>query len=304
MGEQMGRIRYLVAAVAVGTLLVGCGERVGSGPAAPGSQAIASTAVGTPQVDPIALIGSWTLADVDDATGDILRLASGTDDGLLLFGRCGVQMGTWRADVNGLFVADITGNTVSENARGCGSGAEVVADPWLRRAAAFRVEGDSRVLLDGQGVRVARLLPGARPTPGPNLLPEMAEPPKVTDEVRRALAPATALPEALTPARRDTLLGRWVPADARWFRSKGPYVELRDDGEWRGSDGCNGQGGRWVAGPGGALLATAGVSTLIGCDNVSVGTWLSSASRAGLDGQVLVLFDAAGKETGRLRRDR
>jgi hypothetical protein len=35
-----------------------------------------------------------------------------------------------------------------------------------------------------------------------------------------------------------------------------------------------------------------------------VGLWLFEACRAGLDGQVLVLFDAQGKETGRLRRDR
>ncbi|MEU8263137.1 hypothetical protein AB0C02_21200 [Micromonospora sp. NPDC048999] len=299
----MSRIRYLVAAMAVGTLLVGCGERVGAERDAPGGQATDSgAAMGSPPGDPVALIGSWTVTEVDGGAGDVLRLASDTDGGLLLFGRCGVRMGTWRAAADGLFVADATDGSVSGNARGCGPGTEA-ADAWLRRAAAFRVDGDSRVLLDGQGVRVARLLPGAKPTPGPNLLPSLAEPPTVTDEARRALASAAALPSTLTPARRDALLGRWVPADGRRDGPQAPYVELRDDGEWQGSDGCNGQSGRWVAGPDGAVLATAGPSTLIGCDNVPVGFWLSAASRAALDGQVLVLFDAQGKETGRLRRD-
>ncbi|GAA4672406.1 hypothetical protein Prum_075790 [Phytohabitans rumicis] len=33
-----------------------------------------------------------------------------------------------------------------------------------------------------------------------------------------------------------------------------------------------------------------------------MGRWLGSASRAGLDGDVLVFLDAQGNETGRLRR--
>ncbi|MBQ0901624.1 hypothetical protein [Micromonospora sp. U21] len=260
----------------------------------------------SPQTDPVALIGSWKVAEVDEGAGDILQLTPDRHDGLLLFDRCGVVMGTWRANVNGLFVAGASGRSVSDNdARECRPGPELMTPAWLRRASAFRVEGDSRVLLDVQGGHVARLLPGAKPTPGPNLLPSPAELPVVTDEVRRAFAPAAALPEALTPASRDTLLGRWVPVDARpgRFRSGGPYVELRDDGGWRGSDGCNGEGGRWVAGPAGDFLATSGPTTLMGCDNVSVGVWLSKAWRAGLDGEVLVLLDAQGGETGRLRRD-
>ncbi|MEU2610489.1 hypothetical protein ABZ570_02700 [Micromonospora sp. NPDC007271] len=300
----MSRIRYLVAVTAVGALLTGCGERVGQEPAG-GGQAVETgpAAAGTPQVDPVALIGSWKLAEVDGGEDTVLRLAADTSNDLLLFGPCAVLMGSWRADANGLFLADVPGRTAARDGRGCRSDAQV-ADAWLRRAVAFRVEGDSPVLLDSQGMRVARLLPGARPTPGPNLLPALAEPPEVTDEVRRALAPAAALPGNLTPAPRETLLGRWVPADGRrWPWQKEPYVELRDDGEWRGSDGCNGQGGRWVAGPEGAFLATMGPSTLIGCDNVSVGSWLFAARRAGLDGKTLVLLDAQGKETGRLRRD-
>ncbi|SBT47070.1 META domain-containing protein [Micromonospora narathiwatensis] len=299
----MSRIRYLVAAVAVGALLAGCGERIGSeGPAADQVVDPGPTALGPPQ-DPVALIGSWTVAEADGSAGDVLRLAYDTSGDLLLFGRCGPLMGNWRADVNGLFVADLWGNSVPVDGRDCRAGAEI-ADTWLGRAAAFRVDADGPVLLDDRGGTVARLVAGAKPTPGPNLLPSLAEPPEVTDEVRRAFAPAAALPAALNPAGRETLLGRWVSVQGRWGRSKAPYVELRADGGWKGSDGCNGQSGRWAAGPGGAFLGTTGPSTLIGCDNESVGVWLARAWRAGLNGDVLVFLDAQGKETGRLRRDR
>lgn len=301
--------RYLIAVVAVGALLAGCGERGGSETAAPGgsqSTATEPAPVVSPQAEPVALIGSWKVTEVDEGAGDVLQLTSDRHNGLLLFDHCGALMGAWRANVNGLFVAGASGRSVSDNdAQECRPGPELMNPAWLHRASAFRVEGDSRVLLDAQGGHVARLLPGAKPTPGPNL-PSPAGPPVVTDEVRRAFASAAALPAGLTPARRDTLLGRWVPVDARpgRFGSGGPYVELRDDGTWRGSDGCNGEGGRWVAGPAGDLLATSGPSTAIGCDSVPVGFWLFKAWRAGLDGEVLVLLDAQGGETGRLKRDR
>ncbi|SCE84771.1 hypothetical protein GA0070607_2308 [Micromonospora coriariae] len=300
--------RYLIAVAAVGILLAGCSERVGLDTAAPGgSQAAASgpASAVSPQTDPVALIGTWKLAEVAEGAGDILQLTPDKHDGLLLFDSCGVMMGTWRANVDGLFVAGASGRSVSDNdSRKCRPGSEIMTPAWLRRASAFRVEGNSRVLLDDQGGHVARLLPGAKPTPRPNLLPSPSVP-VVTDEVRRAFAPAAALPAALTPARRDALLGRWVPVDARpgRFRSGGPYVELLDDGTWRGSDGCNGDGGRWVAGPAGDFLATSGPTTAMGCANVLVGVWLSKAWRAGLDGEVLVLLDAQGGETGRLQRD-
>ena len=53
--------------------------------------------------------------------------------------------------------------------------------------------------------------------------------------------------------------------------------------------------------PGGALLATSGVSTLMACDSqVPVGSWLSTAARAGFDGTELLLIDVDGSPVGRL----
>jgi hypothetical protein len=41
-------------------------------------------------------------------------------------------------------------------------------------------------------------------------------------------------------------------------------------------------------------------STMIGCENVPIATWLEEATSAEIDGDTLVLRDATGAETGRL----
>ncbi|MEU6203441.1 hypothetical protein ABZ814_07620 [Micromonospora musae] len=295
----MGRSRHLVAVVAAGLLLTSCANGSGPEPALPEEtrSAGARPTANQPQADPVGLIGSWTVTEVAGAAGGILRIAPADQGGLSWFGPCGVSTGMWRAGADGLFVADLSGHLVPDGPEcrpGPGS-----TPAWLRQTTAFRLEKDIPVLLDEQGRQIARLLPGAKPAPGPNLLPSLAEPPVITPEVRQAFAPAAVLPAHLTPVSRDDLRGRWVPAGRDSGRA---HVELRDDGEWRGSDGCNGQSGRWVAGAEGALLATAGPSTLIGCDNVPLASWLAKATRAGMDGELLVLLDADGKESGRLAR--
>ncbi|SIN28859.1 hypothetical protein [Micromonospora cremea] len=288
----MGRSRFVVAVIVLGALLAGCGDGGGSQAPTP-DRSRDSGAVDSSRVEPVGLIGNWTVTAPDPDSSGILRLAPVDQGGLSWFGTCGTAMGTWRADTNGLFLAGVPKNPASGERR-CR-----LAPDWLRQATSFRFEGEIPVLLDDQGREVARLLPGAKPTPGPHVVPSLAEPPMVTPEVRQAFTPAVGLPPHLKPASRDDLRGRWVPVGPARGSA---HVELRNDGEWRGSDGCNGQHGRWVAGPDGALLATAGPSTLIGCRSVPVATWLSEASRAGLDGEVLVLLTAKGTETGRLAR--
>ncbi|MEU5724255.1 hypothetical protein ABZ783_20825 [Micromonospora sp. NPDC047738] len=277
--------------VAVGALLAGCAGGTAAEKSPPPALPPGS---GSPGVaDPVALLGNWTLAGVAEEPHGILRLAP---DRIQLFGRCGILVGSWRADAGGLFVAAMFGSSGAEGGPGCTN-----AEPnprWLQRVTSYRLEGDTPMLLDADGALVARLLPGATPTPGPYLAASEVAPPEITDEVRRQFAPAAALPATLTPAAGNRLVGRWVPVSG----PRRAYVEFKADGEWRGSDGCNGHGGRWVVGSGGAFLATTGPSTLIGCDGVPVGAWLASSWRAGLAGETLVLLDARSKETGRLRR--
>jgi hypothetical protein len=52
----------------------------------------------------------------------------------------------------------------------------------------------------------------------------------------------------------------------------------------------------------GSVLATMGLTTLIGCDNVDVPSWFATARRAGFDGDVLVLSSGRGVEIARMRR--
>ncbi|WP_428963196.1 META domain-containing protein [Micromonospora fluostatini] len=283
----------IVGVLAVlGLLLTGCLSTDGGedtpGDAPPGGP------VGWAVGEPTGLIGSWTVAGVEGAAGSVLRLAP---DGLTLVADC-VRRGQWRAHPDGLFVAYLSS---LDGDRGC-TGADPVTPGWLSRATGFRSDGDARVLVDEQEQVVARLQPGARPTAGPYLPPADTEPPVVTDEARRRLDPAARLPGTLVVPGRDGVLGRWVPASGALGGPRAAYVELRADGEWRGSDGCNGQAGRWVLGPAGAFLAVTGPTTLIGCANVPVASWLDDARRVGLADGVLVLVDGQGTETARLTR--
>ena len=102
---------------------------------------------------------------------------------------------------------------------------------------------------------------------------------------------------------QQELSGRWVPVVSRsdrWHET--PYVQFAQDGTWRGTDGCNGLSGRWSVDSDGGFEASSGPSTLIGCDNVNLGRWLTQTQTVQLDVDVLVLRDAKGSEIGRLQR--
>ncbi|WP_405114715.1 META domain-containing protein [Micromonospora sp. NBC_01405] len=293
----MVRQSYLATLVVFGVLLAGCDGQTGAGSA--GSGPVPGATEASRPLAPEKLVGSWTIADVGDpGAGKILRFAP---SGLHLIGSsCGTLGGSWRADVDGVFLADIDTafSAAVEGIPGCERASQDVPG-WLRRVTAYQFDGSGRpVLLDDLARPVARLIPGATPTAGPDMMASELVPPVVTDEARQALAPAAALPEALAAVDRRRLAGRWVPTDGH----KAAYVEFTADGEWRGSDGCNDESGRWITGAGGTLLATAGSATLMYCvASVPVGEWLWTARRAGFDGATLVLLDAQGKEKGRLR---
>ncbi|WP_157756968.1 hypothetical protein [Plantactinospora sp. KBS50] len=297
----MTRIRLAATMLAAGLLLAGCADRSEPG-AAPPAATDPGAGTDSPGGDPVHLIGMWTVTGTGIEPGQILRLAP---DDLSVITPCGVRGGSWRADPVGVFLAGtdtvLAGGSAQLGA-GAASGcaAPTPGSPdWLVRAVGFRLTGDGPLLTDGQGRTVARLTPGAQPRPNPNIADDQLRPPKVTDEDRRALAASTPLPPDLTPAEPGALVGRWVPAQER---AGDAYLELSAGGQWRGSDGCNGQAGRWASGPAGVLLATSGASTLIGCENVPVGSWLAGAARAGLSGDELVLLGRDGTENGRLRR--
>jgi heat shock protein HslJ len=266
--------------------LAGCagGEEPAAEPAAPAAGAS----------EPVALIGLWRLEGTDEEAGTVLRIAPQRQ--LSLWRACGVLQGSWAAG-DGRFVGEIGGS-----GQGCpvGDGVGPGAGPgWLRGAVGFGSVGAERVLLDRDGKTVARLLPGGKPKIPDGIDPSEAAAPVVTEEDRASLEAAVVpLPAGLTAADPGSLTGRWVPVSG----TTTPFVEFNGDGTWRGSDGCNGNGGRWTSGTGGTLLATTGPSTLIACDGAPIAAWLGSTVRAGVGDGQLVLVDAAGAEVGRLRK--
>lgn len=232
----------------------------------------ASSAAGTPP-DPAALVGWWRVAGTEER---VLVDAGGLEvvDG------CTTATGTWRADPAGRFVAGV------DSVLPCPDGRAATPD-WIGAAAGFRLDGEDAVLLDGAGAELVRLQP-ADPVAGSG-----AVDPGRGGVVPDA-APAAPPPAGLRPAGPADLAGRWAGEGAA-------FVAFAPDGTWTGSDGCNGTGGVWTADEGGGLLATAAsVTTLIACDGTDVGTALRTARTAGLDGDVLVLLDAAGAELVRL----
>lgn len=292
----MVRRGCLATLVVMGVLLAGCSRQSHPERAVP--QPISGTSGPVAPLAPESLIGSWTIVDVaDPGAGRILRLADRDLD--LVGSRCGTLGGSWRASSDGTFLADIfTASTAAvEGIPGCAKASQETPE-WLRRVTAYQFDGAGLpVLLDARAQPVARLIPGATPTPEPDKADDLLEPPVITDEARRAMKPAVALPAKLVPVDRTRLAGRWAPRTGH----KAAYLQFTADGEWRGSDGCNDESGRWITAASGTLLTTARVFTLMYCaDSVSVGGWLLAARRAGFDGQVLVLLDAEGTETGRL----
>ncbi|WP_158647490.1 META domain-containing protein [Actinoplanes sp. ATCC 53533] len=269
--------RTALAAVAV-LALVSCAGSESAAPAPSHSRSGPS--------DPIALVGMWTLTGVGAEAGTVVGL---TPAALTIYRSCGELRASWSADSQGLFIADVMGSS-----GGCDPETRVA---WLNQATGYRLDGSSHaVLLDGDGETVARLAASSAP-PRPD-----RESFEVTDEFRRSFDSPAALPPGLTPADRRELAGRWEPVRGGSAALQQPYLEFRADGRWSGSDGCNGSGGGWVVGPAGTLLATSGISTLVGCDNIPVGDWLSAARRAGFDGAMLVLLDQDAEELGRLHR--
>ena len=279
----------LVLGMATVLVVAACGTQTAAGPGDSGDAGAPREPTGTPAspADPAGLVRLWTVREAaGEEPGAILRLAGGD---LSLWRRCGHLSGAWRADADGLFIGHVYGGSDA-----CVSGPDSGPD-WLRRAAGHRADGPDRLLVDRDGRPLARLVPGGRPKVDRNTAKSEGEPPVLTDELRRLLAPAAPLPAGLRPATADELAGRWVPAEGPGSRAPTrPYAELEPDGTWSGSDGCNGQSGRWVAGDGGSFLAVAGAQTLIGCEGANMAGWLSDASRAGFAGDQLVLLDRSG----------
>ncbi|MGN0065871.1 MAG: META domain-containing protein [Nocardioides sp.] len=78
-----------------------------------------------------------------------------------------------------------------------------------------------------------------------------------------------------------------------------PYLELAEDGNVTGSDGCNRLMSAWEA-DGATVTFEAVASTRKACPDVD--TWLSGMATATVDGDTLTVLDKDGGEIGTLAR--
>ncbi|WP_156743207.1 hypothetical protein [Occultella aeris] len=298
------RHALVAAAVSLGLALVaGCG---GAGGEDPGDGAQPSDSTGTtgdptdtPPGDPVDLIDLWRVSGAEGEESDTwLRLEAGQ---FQLWRDCGMLMGEWAASST-LFLASISswsGSCSVDDPEGADDAedATIPAVPWLDLVTEYRSAASGWDLLDADGAVVATLSIDGAPEPIDTAASSYAEPPEVTDEVRAWLAAPAPLPDGVTPASEDDLVGRWIPIDTV---PTDPHVEFAADGTWTGSDGCNGGGGRWVIDPDGLVLTTSGPQTLIGCEGAPVPSWVAMTRTAALDGAVLSLFDRDGELLGEL----
>lgn len=83
------------------------------------------------------------------------------------------------------------------------------------------------------------------------------------------------------------------------WRGEGHEHVTLTRGQLRGTDGCNGLGGRYVV-EGDTVTFSLGFSTMKACPGVD--TWLRTISSATVSGDTMTVFDRDGEEIGTLTR--
>ncbi|MGP7961169.1 META domain-containing protein [Sanguibacter sp. A247] len=244
----------------------------------------------TPLVDPREAVGTWTVGGTagDADKGAVLQVGQG----MSLWRDCGLVDVTYLIGTDGALLTDAWS----------GSGAcQLPGVPaWLGDATSIATAGGDLVLLAADGTPTATLTAGGTPKVPADVSAELAEDPVLDDVLREALDPASpALPEGVTAATTAEFVGHWLPAKPVGA-PEASYLALAADGTWRGSDGCNGAQGLWLADKG-SWRATAGPQTLMFCEGVQMPFFAATARAAGLDADgSLVLVDGEGTELVRL----
>jgi hypothetical protein len=242
----------------------------------------------------------WRVADAaGEAADTVLRLSGPGPLQLILFRNCGEFNGDWSAGTSGVFVGMVDGWSGD-----CIVSGDDATPGWLARAHNYRVRGAERDLLAADGTVVARLLPGGKPPPAPNLIETLQRPPTLDPATAQKLRTVPrSLPAGVTPASDRTIPGTWTPSPPNPSQTgKQPFLEFETDGSWTSYDGCNGGGGRWALGTAGDFVSIAGATAGVGCNNPVTDIPLQHTRRAAVSGDVLTLYDTDGRALLRLDR--
>lgn len=92
----------------------------------------------------------------------------------------------------------------------------------------------------------------------------------------------------------NSVVGLWGETDP-----KGPSLQFAANGNFNGADGCNRLAGEWKPLADGSVDLGNMIATLMYCEGVD--TWLNYATRAKVDGDVLIIFSETS-EIGRLAK--
>jgi heat shock protein HslJ len=243
----------------------------------------------------VGLIGMWRVAAAGEGPGTFLRLAGpGAMSGLEVWRACGVIDGSWAVGPTRFVASTYT------SAAGCMEpDGSMPSIPWLYSATAYQPDGDGWDLIDASGAITATLRHDGLPAPDPNVIASEAQAPVADDAARSLLSDAAPLPTGLRAATAAEVVGLWVPSGAPLATN--PSIELAGDGTWRGSDGCNGAGGRWAVDVDGQfVIPTGGAMTAMGCDGAPLPELITTARRLAIDNGQLVLVDREGQAIARL----
>jgi hypothetical protein len=262
-------------------------------------------------LDPAGLVGFYAVSGSEVLADKVVQLRAGgglrvTDEQTGGGRDACTWMGGWRATASGLMIL-----TVQATSGRCGG--DQLDGAWEAFDGVQRWEPSARgVLLTGlDGEFVMTLHPNVG-----SLLPRDDYQPEST---------ATVLPAGVDPVPLRVLQrARWLPVDRSGqpdprstdtanapvpgfpFRTpprpaRYPYAGFEPGGEWGGSDGCNGLGGKWsYDDQTGEWMASTRGQTEIFCDNVDVSGTIAPARSMGLDATGLLVFYASdGSVTGR-----
>jgi hypothetical protein len=269
----MGAVMVLVAiAIVVPTVLLrGSSDDHLSGPA---ENIVPVFLHGNPR----ALIGSWSVTAPGEKPNTPVRI----DAELTITRACGDIQGFWKADPRGLFSGFVDGGS-----QACLHSPEGFHAAWVTDAVTYRQSGKQMLLL-GSNLRTLATLTPQPPTPGD--APDA--------QLLRSLRTPAPLPAGVEPATMLDLQGRWKAIDEP-KESPAAYAEFRPT-TWFATDGCNGEVGQYVVGPGGDILTTAGGTTTVLCGVGYESTWIYQARRVGIQDGHLELFAVNGKRLGAL----
>jgi heat shock protein HslJ len=158
----------------------------------------------------------------------------------------------------------------------------------VRRRRTWLASGLAAVTIVAVGVAIAVIAPSEHETPGVS-------------------TPSTP---ASTQTQTGALIGTWRPVEIVGYdNAKLPprgvaakdaaSITFTSQGRWRGSDGCNGIGGKCTASDDGSITVDAsGAQTLIGCANVPNRGVLGRAARFIIEDRSLTFYAADGHRLG------